>query len=232
MNPTLQSAYVLHVRHYRETSGLIDFITANDGRMTLLAKGFKSGKKQSKSFIQPFRKLTIAWSGRGELKTLTVAEEQDAPIALIDAKLISGLYINELMTRLLHPHDPHPEIYTIYEQTLNTLASSASVEQTLRHYEKNILESLGYGLILGCDVDGQAIEPEASYCYLLEAGPLKTDRRQHEGVVVNGETLLALQSNRLETPQSFKESKQLMRYILAHYIGDKPLKTKELFRYY
>ena len=232
MNPTLQSAYVLHVRSYRETSGLIDFITEQEGRMTLLAKGFKSGKKQSKSFIQPFRKLTIAWSGRGELKTLVVAEEQDTPIALEEIALISGLYVNELMTRLLHPHDPHPEIFEIYEQTINALANTEAVEQVLRQYEKNILESLGYGLLLDRDVDGNEIEPQASYCYLLESGPLKTDRRMHEGVVISGDTLLSLQADQLKTPQAFKESKQLMRYILSRYIGDKPLKTKELFRYY
>jgi len=232
MNPTLQSAYVLHVRSYRETSGLIDFITEQEGRMTLLAKGFKSGKKQSKSFIQPFRKLTIAWSGRGELKTLVVAEEQDTPIALEETALISGLYVNELMTRLLHPHDPHPEIFEIYEQTINALANTEAVEQVLRQYEKNILESLGYGLLLDRDVDGNEIEPQASYCYLLESGPLKTDRRMHEGVVISGDTLLSLQADQLKTPQAFKESKQLMRYILSRYIGDKPLKTKELFRYY
>jgi len=232
MNPTLQSAYVLHVRSYRETSGLIDFITEQEGRMTLLAKGFKSGKKQSKSFIQPFRKLTIAWSGRGELKTLVVAEEQDTPIALEETALISGLYVNELMTRLLHPHDPHPEIFEIYEQTINALANTEAVEQVLRQYEKNILESLGYGLLLDRDVDGNEIEPQASYCYLLESGPLKTGRRMHEGVVISGDTLLSLQADQLKTPQAFKESKQLMRYILSRYIGDKPLKTKELFRYY
>ena len=232
MSSNLQSAYVLHVRSYRETSGLIDFITEQEGRMTLLAKGFKTGKKQSKSFIQPFRKLTIAWSGRGELKTLVTAEEQGAPVALEDNALISGLYVNELMTRLLHPHDPHPEIFDIYEQTINALANTETLEQVLRQYEKNILESLGYGLLLDRDIDGNEIEPQASYCYLLESGPLKTDRRMHEGVVISGDTLLSLQADQLKTPQAFKESKQLMRYILSRYIGDKPLKTKELFRYY
>ena len=232
MNPTLQSAYVLHVRSYRETSGLIDFLTAEEGRITLLAKGFKSGKKQSKSFIQPFRKLTIAWAGRGELKTLTVAEEQASPVTLGEHKLISGLYVNELTTRLLHPHEPLPEIFEIYEQTISALSLTTSVEQTLREYEKNILDCLGYGLMLDQDVDGAAIDAQANYCYLLESGPLKTNRRMHEGVVISGESLLALHSGQLDSVQALKESKQLMRYILSRYIGDKPLKTKELFKYY
>lgn len=232
MNSSLQSAYVLHVRNYRETSGLIDFITAQDGRITLLAKGFKSGKKQSKSFLQPFRHLTIAWSGRGELKVLSVAEEMEAPVTLAATALISGFYVNELMTRLLHPLDPQPEIFELYEQTIKALANTKTLEPVLRQYEKNMLKSLGYGLLLDTDVDGKAIEREKNYCYLLEAGPLKIDSLQHEGVVVSGETLLSLHSGQLERPQTLRESKQLMRYVLSRYIGKKPLKTKELFQYY
>ena len=78
MNEMLQSAYVLHVRSYRETSGLIEFLTPDNGRLTLLAKGYKTGKKQRKSILQPFRKLTIAWAGRGELSQARPARRSQA----------------------------------------------------------------------------------------------------------------------------------------------------------
>jgi DNA repair protein RecO (recombination protein O) len=232
MNDTLQSAYVLHVRSYRETSGLIDFITPDHGRLTLLAKGFKSGKKQRKSFLQPFRKLLIAWVGRGELKTLTTAEEMEAPLVLEEKALLSGLYVNELLMRLLHPHDPHAEIFALYEQTLRSLSNSTSVELVLRNYEKNILQALGYGLLLDVDVDGVALDPHASYCYLPESGPVRSDRPVSGGVLLSGETLLLMNSGKLAGERALKESKLLMRCILSHYIGEKPLKTRELFRYY
>jgi DNA repair protein RecO (recombination protein O) len=29
-------------------------------------------------------------------------------------------------------------------------------------------------------------------------------------------------------PQTLQQSKQLMRYLLAHYLGDKPLHTRQL----
>jgi DNA repair protein RecO (recombination protein O) len=232
MNDALQSAYVLHVRSYRETSGLIDFITPDFGRLTLLAKGFKSGKKQRKSFLQPFRKLSIAWVGRGELKTLTTAEEMEAPFVLEDKALMSGLYVNELLTRLLHPHDPHAEIFELYEQTLSALSTSVALELVLRNYEKNILEALGYGLLLDVDVQGEALDPQSLYCYLPESGPVKSDKPVSGGILLSGKTLLLMNSGKLCGEQALKESKLLMRYILSHYIGEKPLKTRELFRYY
>ncbi len=232
MNDTLQSAYVLHVRSYRESSGLIDFITPDHGRLTLLAKGFKSGKKQRKTFLQPFRKLSIAWVGRGELKTLSVAEEAEPPLVLEEQALMSALYVNELLTRLLHPHDPHAEIFELYENTLKALSDASVLELVLRNYEKNILEALGYGMMLDTDVDGVALDPQSMYCYLPESGPVRSDRPIGGGVLLSGETLLLMHSGKLSGERALKESKLLMRYILSRYIGEKPLKTRELFRYY
>ncbi len=232
MIKTLQSAYILHIRNYKESSGLLDVITQHDGRISLLAKGFKSSKKNTKTYLQPFRKLSLAWTGRSDLKTLTVAEEQGLPIMLEENALMSGLYVNELLARLLQPFDPHPEIFDIYENTINALASTIDVEIVLRYFEKNILEALGYGLQLAYDVDGNALDPESSYCYVLESGPHKSERAFSGGIMVTGKTLLLLQSGALTGVQALKESKQLMRYILSAYIGVKPLKTRELFRYY
>lgn len=232
MIKTLQSAYILHIRNYKESSGLLDVITRHDGRISLLAKGFKSGKKNTKTYLQPFRKLSMAWAGRGDLKTLTVAEEQGLPIVLEENALMSGLYVNELLSRLLQPYDPHPEIFDIYESTITTLANTVDLEIALRYFEKNLLEALGYGLQLTSDIDGEALDPLCNYCYILESGPYKSERAFGGGVMVAGETLLQLHAGQLNGVRAHRESKQLMRYILSFYIGTKPLKTRELFRYY
>ena len=228
----IEPAYLLHIRDYRESSALLDVITEHEGRFSLIAKGVKSSKRNQKSHLQSFRKLAITWTGRSDLKTLTSAEELAIPLKLSESSLLAGLYINELLTRLLQPFDPHPEIFILYEQTLNALAASCPIEKTLRLYEKNLLEALGYGLQLSHDILGNEIDRKASYCYLLESGPRQVDSEQSEGVMISGETLLLLQSESLSTAQSLKESKRLMRYLLLPYIGQRPLKTRELFSYY
>jgi hypothetical protein len=47
--------------------------------------------------------------------------------------------------------------------------------------------------------------------------------------LVSGAALLALQSNRIEAAH-MGELKQLMRRVLRHYLGDKPLVSQSLFQ--
>ena len=232
MNANLQSAYILHVRNYRETSGLVDFFTQDDGRINLLAKGYKANTKSRKSYLQPFRKLSISWRGRGELKTLSVAEEVSSPIKLENQSLISGLYVNELMIRLLQPLDPHPELFDMYERTVSMLGQVDNLESVLRFFERDILDVMGYGLQLTTANDGDMIDEDAQYCYIADIGPVKSSKRAHNGIMLQGKTLLSLNSSEMVDVEVLKECKMLMRYILPHYIGDRPLKTRELFRHY
>ncbi|NOY66082.1 MAG: DNA repair protein RecO [Gammaproteobacteria bacterium] len=232
MNPSLQSAYILHVRNYRETSGLVDFFTEDDGRINLLAKGYRANTKSRKSFLQPFRKLSISWRGRGELKTLAVAEETGSPVRLENHALVSALYVNELMTRLLQPLDPHPELFEMYEMTIKMLGQTSNLEPVLRFFERNILDVMGYGLQLMIDSEGNTIDENAQYCYIADMGPVKSMKPLQNGVMLQGKTLLSLNSSEIVDSAVLKECKALMRYILPHYTGEKPLKTRELFKHY
>jgi len=232
MNDNFQTAYVLHVRHYRETSGLVDFMTHDSGRLSLLAKGYKRQGKSAKSFLQPFRKLSITWRGRGELKTLAAAEELAGPVNLEGQSLISGLYINELITRLLQPMDPHPELFELYEQTISLLSNPLNLESVLRLFERNVLDVMGYGLQLTANSDGEEIEEDVDYCYVVDQGAVKSNKVLQNGIMLKGKTLLSLNASDMMDPEVLKESKNLMRYVLSHHVGNKPLKTRDLFRYY
>ena len=82
--------------------------------------------------------------------------------------MLSGLYLNELMIRLLPVvGDAHPHLFHRYERTLQVLNSlcvslfdeaegggevtSASVEIALRRFEITLLAELGFGLAFGLD---------------------------------------------------------------------------------
>jgi len=229
----LQDAYVLHTRNYRESSGLIDFLTRDSGRITLLAKGYKSARKSSvRSSVQAFRKLSISWRGRGELKVLASVEESGSSIKLQDTGLLSGLYLNELMSRLLPVQDPNPDLFDLYEKTLLSLTlNEVTIEPVLRQFEIQLLEMLGYGLEFSLSADGAKIDNNAIYNYIAEQGPVLVVNRSGNGTFVKGETLRSLANRQFDDPDVIRESKQLMRYILSFYLGKKPLKTRELFNY-
>lgn len=50
-----------------------------------------------------------------------------------------------------------------------------------------------------------------------------------EGILLSGFTLIALSRLELDEPQVREEAKQLMRRILRVHLGDKPLRSRELF---
>ena len=96
-----QRAFVLHSRPYSETSLMLDVFTEQEGRQRLLAKGARRRRSGLKGALQPFTPLLIRWGGRGELKTLRDADPISLALPLSGTVLYSGLYINELLSRVL-----------------------------------------------------------------------------------------------------------------------------------
>ena len=103
-----EPGFILHTIPYRETSLLVDIFTLNHGRLRCVAKGFrKPNKKGISKTLFPYSEHNFQWQGRGELKPLTQADPIQAPVFLKQESLFVGLYINELLYKLLHQNDPH-----------------------------------------------------------------------------------------------------------------------------
>lgn len=183
--------------------------------------------------MQPFRPLLVGVSGRGEIKTLRQAEAEGNVYTLARKALYCGFYLNELLMRLLERNDPHPTLFLHYINALQALSESPSLEDTLRSFEVSLLRETGYELLLDREAEGgEAVQPDGLYDYHIEHGPVRVER--HAAVenlnVVHGSTLLSLQQASPLAPQARSEARRLMRRILAFYLGDKPLKSRELFR--
>ena len=227
----LERAFVLHRRHYRETSLIVEILGRDSGRLGLIAKGAQRPKSDLRGLLQAFRPLLLSWSGRGELGVLVNAEPDGYAGRLAGNALFSGLYMNELMMRLLHRFDPHPELFDHYARAIEALASRAQAENVLRVFEKRMLESIGYGLVLDRDVDsGDPVRAGNAYRYQIDRGPTACDAPGADGVAVAGETLLALAREHIEDQTALEQAKRLMRTVLRRYLGDKPLATRSLFR--
>ena len=144
-----ERGYVLHQRPYRETSLLVDLFTLNYGRMRCIAKGFRKPNKRGISrALFPYTEYQFNWQGRGELKTLSRADVSQAPVFLQHESSFVGLYVNEILYRLLHEHDAHQALYEDYCRLMIKLAKSGVDERVLRGFEMTLLDELGYGLVL------------------------------------------------------------------------------------
>lgn len=226
-----EPAFILHASAYRETSLLLEVYSRHHGRIGLVARGARRAQHTTRALLTPFLPLLVNWSGKGELATLAGVDTESAAIHLERDALFCGLYLNELLMRLLHRHDPHEGLYDIYQSTLVRLLDPAhAVQTTLRLFEKHLLQELGYGLVLDREIDGNSpVVPALVYDYVPERGPILAGR-EVQGVRVHGTTLLALAAGCMTDPETLRESKNLMRVCLAPHLGDRPLHSRKLFR--
>jgi DNA repair protein RecO (recombination protein O) len=105
------------------------------------------------------------------------------------------------------------------------------VEAVLRVFELNLLDAIGYALMLDTEADsGRAIVPEQTYIYVPEQGPVPVmDGAATGHPTISGQTLLGLASEDLTSKAVLGEAKKLMRSMLTHHLGPKPLATREMF---
>ena len=226
---SLEAAWILHHYPYRDSSLLLEVFTREHGRIGLVARGARSSRGRWRGQLQILRPLLLSWNLRGELGTLTGAEPRGVLEVLPGRQILCACYLNELLLRLLRRHDPHPGLYTAYEVALVSL--QAAEEQALRIFEKNLLQELGYGLLLDQEAEtGNALAPDGLYEYQLERGPVRCDGVRETGLQLRGASLLALYNDCLDDPQACREVKPLMREALGRYLGPRPLRTREVLR--
>ncbi|MDX7999315.1 DNA repair protein RecO [Xenorhabdus sp. Reich] len=225
-----QRAFVLHGRPYSETSLLLDFFTENEGRVRVLAKGARSRRSHLKGCLQPFTPLLIRWSGRGEVKTLRDAEPVSLALPLTGSVLYSGLYVNELLSRVLEQGSAYPPLFFDYLQCLQLLAASKfTPEYALRRFELALLTNMGYGVdYLHCAGSGEPVTDTMTYRYREEKGFIASLIIDHYSFT--GHELKALAVGEFPDSVTLKAAKRFTRIALKPYLGGKPLKSRELFR--
>lgn len=230
MRISLEPSYVLHGRPYQESSLLLEVLSRSHGRVGLVARGARGSRSRWKNLLQPFRPLLLSWTQKGELGTLTAADQVASPPALAGESLFCGLYANELTTRFLQRSDPHPELFEHYRQLVAELASGSRLQPLLRIYEVQLLQAAGFGLQLDHEFGGsELISKDAWYFYVPESGPKRREyaaEKEHE--LVSGAALLALKSGDIEE-RYLKQLKIMMRKLIRFYLGDKPLNSQSLF---
>ncbi|SEQ62889.1 DNA replication and repair protein RecO [Amphritea atlantica] len=223
-----QAAYVLHTRPYRETSLLVDLFTLEQGRVSAVVKGGRSPRSRMRAMMQPFTPLQVSWRGRHELKTLIQAEAVASPMFLKGSALICGLYVNELLERLLQPSDPHPRLYVYYQYVLNELLAASDIELALRTFEQQLLQQLGY------QFDVQQCQPQGIYRYDGTQGfiPVTQITDALKAVCFSGEQLQGIVAEQYHLPEIRRAAKRLMRLALEAQLGSRPLRSRELLQGY
>ncbi len=232
MRVEAQRAYVLHHHDYSESSLLVELFTREHGRVGVIAKGARRPRSRQRALLAPFQPLLVGWSGKGELGVLTGAEAAGPAWNLQGEALYCGFYVNELLLRLVHRHDPHEGLFDAYSACLKSLQEKSSPEAPLRRFEFQLLQELGYGLVLDRDVaNNSPIDADTLYCYVPDDGPhpATSGGDTAGGVRVHGRTLWALTRGEFDEPGVAAELKSLMRALIAHRLDYQPLQSRRVF---
>ena len=225
---TGQPAFVLHSYPYKETSLIVDMLTRDHGRIALVAKGAKRPHSQLRGVLQTFQPLSAGWTGKSELRILTGAEWVGGMLPLEKTALLCGFYLNELLVKLLARDDPHPALFDHYVATLNQLAHQEPPPIVLRKFERALLKETGVAADLSrCTVTRQPVRTEVLYVVDPERGP-RPRRDGDQWPAVSGKTLLDMESEDYQDAATQAQSKQLMRFLLAHHLGGAPLNTRQI----
>ncbi len=223
-----QPAFVLHSYPYKETSLIVDMFTRDYGRIGLVAKGAKRPHSKLRGVLQTFQPLQASWSGKSELRTMIDAEWVGGMLPLEKTALLCGFYLNELLVKLLARDDPHPVLFDHYVATLNQLAHGESAPIVLRKFERALLKETGVAADLTrCTSTRAAVDPAADYVVDPERGA-RLVRAADTWPVVAGKTLLDMEREDYLDPVTQAQSKQLMRFLLAHHLGGAPLNTRQI----
>jgi DNA repair protein RecO (recombination protein O) len=217
---TLEPAYVLHGRAYRDTSRILDVFSEKHGRLTLFARGARGPKSKLASLLMPFRPLLLSWSGRGDAAQLTAAEAGGEALPLPARLVMSGFYLNELVISLTTRHDPQPQLFADYSEALRRLCVDQKPEPGLRVFEKRLLTSIGYGLEF-------SIEPTGYYRFHVGEG--LSEVRDTPGSYP-GRCLLALQQESLDDVETLDVARRVLRQALDHCLEGREIRTRTVAR--
>jgi DNA repair protein RecO (recombination protein O) len=223
----MEIGYLLHARPYRETSQILEVLSHHHGRVGLVARGARRPKSRWGPVLRPFQPLYLSWSGRGSLYTLRAVEPSGPPVEATGLRLMSGYYLNELLMTLTHRGDPHPELFAHYGAALSGLVAKQDAETALRQFEVALLAETGYGLVLNRDTSNdEPLQAEKLYEYVIDRGPVAVPVQSSGDLIFTGEELMSISSGKFANRQALRSGKRLLRAVLHHQLGGRPLKTR------
>jgi DNA repair protein RecO (recombination protein O) len=220
------NCFLLHQRPYSETSIIADVFTQKSGKISLIAKGAKKPKSKFFGYLVPFQKLKITYSGRSELKTLTSIDRDLASNSNTFSKVsYSLLYINELLMKLLPKDAKHEELFVLYDEFLKKINKNNNLEISLRHFELDLLDMLGYGFDYDSEIDSnETIEAELSYVFVSERGFRKSNSSSFKG-----KDILNIKKRKLEDVP-LKYLKEITTKAIGICLEGKDLTSRKIFK--
>jgi DNA repair protein RecO (recombination protein O) len=239
-----EPSFILHRYDWSESSLILEVFTRHRGRVALLAKGVKRHTSNFRPVLlalQPLKvSYTLSGDGNADIHVLKGAEWAGGHIMPMGNNLLTGMYLNELLMRLLARDDPYAYLFDVYSAVVKLLATQSEevIEPVLRAFELILLRELGLLPSLELETQTlQALVPKKPYVLAAEMGlrpAVEGDR-----AALTGQQWVQLQ-NALEQGQEAYPAtvrtcaalapalKSQLRHLLQYHCGSPMLRTRQL----
>lgn len=238
-----EPGFILQTRPWRESSLLLDVLTARCGRVFLVAKGAKRPGSQIRGLLTAFAPLHFSWTGRAEVKILASADWLGSPPPLAGEALMSGFYLNELVLRLTVREDPSPALFSAYCSALLGLTDEDAAQRSraLRMFERALLAECGWPLAVSgrhldaalfCVVHQGSLVPIWTPQQAERFSRIERDARAGGGPVPQRYALsaaLAAVAGDFSTDEKLRAGRDILREVIQFHLGVRGLKTRRVF---
>ncbi|MGH8029598.1 MAG: DNA repair protein RecO, partial [Arenimonas sp.] len=208
----------------RETSLIVDTLTRDHGRVSVVARGVTGPKRHAqRAALQPLQSVRMDYLPRGEMARLISAEAVEAAPRLAGDALMGAFYVNELLLRLCPRQEPQRLLWDRYGPLRHELAGSAPLAWTLRRFERDLLDALGFGLPWDRDAAGETLDPDLDYRLDPELGPVPAAHGARDAAP--GAAWLALAADELPAPELLAALRPGLRSVLSAHLGPQGLRS-------
>ncbi|MEM7028019.1 MAG: DNA repair protein RecO [Chloroflexota bacterium] len=170
-------AIILRRRDFSEADRLLTVLTADHGKMRLLAKGVRKTKSRKAGHLELFMHTALQVAEGRNFGIVTQADTVQAYRALREDldKISHAYYLSEMIDRFTEDNDPSFALFELMALTLARLSDGNPIEQFLsvRYFDLHLLRITGYQPQLHfCVSCNNRIEAEDNYFHGLDGGIL------------------------------------------------------------
>jgi DNA repair protein RecO (recombination protein O) len=226
MNNDAITGWLLHKRVVGDTSIYATFFTKERGLLHARVQGGRTRKKQA--ILQLFVPLWLVLDEKKYGMYVRNLELSALLLSLTGDRALAGLYVNELLYRLLRPHEQELLLFQVYEETLHALSSAPTphdVERALRQFEWMLLQTSGLQVSYELEADGVSrITTDDYYTFQPNDGFTLASKG------FKGEHILAIGEARFDSTAVLKAAKIMMRQSIDALLEGKELYSRTLYR--
>ena len=219
-----QPIFLLTALPWRENSLRVEAFSRDFGRVSLLARSARTRGSELRGVLLPFVPISASWFGKEELKTVHRAEWRGGWVQPVGQRLMSALYVNELVLKLTAREDGQPELFTALHDVLRAICTAPHFASALRCFEWRLLTLLGFAPDWARDADGRRVAAEGWYAVQPETAVQAVGDGDADGwgdaVLVRGDVLLALGAGDERAAVDWASARAATRLLLDFKLPD------------